>query len=76
MADFLASGNHGQEWQHAHLDLRRWAHRDIQLRFEAVRGSDYRSDIALDGISRLGCGSTHTGSGVRLVMLIWLLILV
>ena len=42
------SGNKGEEWHNAQLSLR--SSRSFRVQIEAIRGTDYRSDIAIDDI--------------------------
>src|SRR5690606_21859728 len=42
------SGNQGNSWQTATVDLSTYAGGNVSLRFLGVTGNDYRSDMALD----------------------------
>lgn len=47
------SGNQGNSWQQATVNLTNWAGEIITVRFRAVTGPDFQSDIAIDDISIL-----------------------
>ena len=46
-------GNQGNQWSQASLNLTPWAGDIINIRFRAVTGADFTSDIALDDINIL-----------------------
>ena len=45
------TGNQGDAWQQAAIPLDEYAEPSVRLRFRAVTGSSYRSDIAIDSIT-------------------------
>jgi hypothetical protein len=47
---FSVSGDQGEAWQPVQRDLSAYAGGLVRLRFRAVTGSGFRSDIAIDGI--------------------------
>jgi agmatine/peptidylarginine deiminase len=48
--EFSVSGNQGDVWQQADVDLTGYVGGDIKLRFRGVTGSGWSSDIAIDDI--------------------------
>ena len=45
------SGDQGNQWIEASVDLSAYAGKTISIRFEGVTGSGYRSDMAVDAVS-------------------------
>lgn len=53
-----ASGNQTNIWKNAAVDLSAYAGQTIKIRFRGVTGTNYTSDICIDGIGIQGGGST------------------
>jgi len=51
------SGNQGNQWESASINITQFNGQSVRLRFRAVTGSSYRSDIAIDNV-RAGCNSS------------------
>ena len=47
---FSLSGDQGNSWQQATVNLSSWVGNTVQLRFQGTTGAGYRSDIALDDV--------------------------
>ncbi len=63
------TGNQGNSWQSASIDLSAYAGGSVQLRFNRLTGSTWQADIALDNIqltSGGGGGNTGCSGGVSL----------
>jgi hypothetical protein len=45
------SGNQGNSWQDASIDLSSYAGSNVQLRFDGTTGTTWQGDMAVDGIS-------------------------
>ncbi|MEA3224732.1 MAG: proprotein convertase P-domain-containing protein, partial [Planctomycetota bacterium] len=45
------SGNQGNSWHEATIDISEYAYKKIKLRFRGITGTNYTSDIAIDSIS-------------------------
>ncbi|PQV45278.1 putative secreted protein (Por secretion system target), partial [Jejuia pallidilutea] len=58
------SGNKGNSWQLAVVDLSAYAGNSVQLRFNRVTGSTWQADIAIDNIS-LDAGSAAAKDSVK-----------
>ncbi|WP_152603845.1 immunoglobulin-like domain-containing protein, partial [Jejuia pallidilutea] len=58
------SGNKGNSWQLAVVDLSAYAGNSVQLRFNRVTGSTWQADIAIDNIS-LDAGSVAAKDNVK-----------
>ena len=55
------SGNKGNQWLSANINLDAYTGGSIQLRFNRVTGSTWQADIAIDNIELSGGGSTNNG---------------
>ncbi len=55
------SGDQGDSWQQANVDLTAYGSTTIKLRFKGVTGSDFYSDMAIDNIS-VSCATDMTFS--------------
>ncbi len=59
-----ASGNLGNSWLSANVDLTSYVGGGVQLRFNRVTGGTWKADIAIDNISVTGTGGARTGNSV------------
>lgn len=57
------SGNQGNAWQNASVDLSAYANANIQLRFDGITGTTWQGDMAIDAVS-LTNGSPDKCAGV------------
>ncbi len=57
-----SSGNLGNSWQSANVDLTAYVGGSIQLRFNRVTGSTWQADIAVDNINLTATGSAKDNS--------------
>ncbi|MGB0524978.1 MAG: T9SS type A sorting domain-containing protein [Flammeovirgaceae bacterium] len=62
------SGNQGNSWQSASVNLGSYTGGDVQLRFFATSGSSWSSDIAVDNINVSTSGSGGGGSNSTVVL--------
>lgn len=53
------SGNQGDSWQKAEIDLSSWEGKTIQLRFRGNSGENWESDICIDDIALTATGDVH-----------------
>jgi len=60
---WTTSGNQGNSWQTATVDLSSYASSSVQLRFDGTTGTTWQGDMAIDAIS-LTNGSTDKCAGV------------
>ncbi len=57
------TGNKGNSWQTANVDLATYAGGSVQLRFNRVTGSTWQADIAIDNVNLTSSSSSKRGSG-------------
>lgn len=58
------SGNQGDSWQTASIDLSTYVDSGLQLRFNRVTGTTWRADAAIDGVRLTAGGETGGGDCV------------
>ncbi|WP_405206006.1 endonuclease [Aquimarina sp. LLG6339-5] len=56
------SGNQGNSWQTASVDLASYLGEKVQLRFNGITGTTWQGDMAIDAVSLSTSGSTGGGS--------------
>jgi len=57
------SGNQGNSWQDANVDLAAYLDGDVKLRFVGTTGTTWQGDMAIDAISLSDSGSGDNGGG-------------
>jgi len=63
---FSKSGDQGNSWIEANVDLSSYLNQDISIEFKGTTGSSYRSDISIDKICFTGGGCTANPNTIDL----------
>ncbi len=53
------TGNKGNSWQNANIDLAAYTGASVQLRFNRITGSTWQADIAIDNVSLTGSNASN-----------------